>query len=777
MISARNLRRSTMKSTPTSSQISPKCIAAGIGLADRREICGLLALMEAAGSAEMVKGLVATAQEKMRLAPPPDVTPVARISSDMLAGPLPTPALRNRLWHELAAALELPDTIPLSSRRTRREAAAVAVRAAEVLKPAIIAARHAGEDVDATIAGKMGSRLLRSIPGLRSGADDACSFPDIVASEVEALMARLKDVDLDRTFDPEVAEAIRRGQVAMSAAALAGGGWLAFASAVGSAGFAPYMLAAQLSAFIPFVSGPALVSLLAVMVNPVTLIAGTAALGYWAFLGQSASTRRTVAARIAVLLSLRGMQDEEGGVAALVTGFRRCNRLSRADLKHLSRAQYDRLTNRTRRIEERLGLTLPPAAASAPGTWGQSLQSAGTHEGIVDIALVGTLTAGDMLFHVAAIDPAVLAAADFSRTLAIDDPLALAVHVADFASAGAQISLRGYTAEQLVMARLTDQGHVVTLAANSTMPGYDLIVDGHAVQIKCGANLSLLHDHFARYPDIPIIADIDLARMAEAADAPWSSLVSSVDGFDLDHVQGIMERSLDAAEALSDAGVPVFAILVGSARAASKVWSGEIPIEDLPAWLVLDLSIRGGLAATGQIGGAFVGLLVIGPAGALVLGPVIGVAALFGTGKLHGLVDRAIRGEWHDAVMAAAERLRREVMRSMTGQLDLLIERQQRVRRSGQQLPGNLMTWLDARMVDDVVAVWEDVDDLAEVMTLRDAMTLLLSASSTGIGDVEVARARRELAAMIATKPSTVDAIRSAGEMLAEAAERRLRKS
>ncbi|MDZ4392051.1 hypothetical protein [Cypionkella sp.] len=755
-----------MENLTASANISPANIAAGIGLADRREICGLLALLEVSGATEILKGLAVATQSKLMKTQAPEIDRLAQISSALLNTARSTDALRLQLWFEVSQNLGLPDRIPLSLRGIKSAAAALGVRAAELLKPSVLAARvtAAGEDTSTTI--KFGRKLLRVLPkGLRSSRDENISFQDVVAAELKALMDKLSQADLSGTVDPEVAAAIQKGRTAISTVAVAAGGWAAFASAVGSAGFAPFIAAAQLSAVIPFVSGPALVSFLAVMTNPVTVVASTAALGYWAIKGQSVSARETAAARVAILLAVRGLQDQDTGIAALASVLRRGHRLTEAELSHMSRNARDGLILRGRQIERRLSGEIPSPASSAPGAWGIPIKHA-TLPADLDVGVVAGLTAGDLLYHAAAIDPAVLKAADFSRLLDLDSPLDLAAHVESFAAAGAQIAVRGYTAEQLVMSSLVEQGHMVELAASSTMPGYDLLVDGNPVQVKCGASLSLLHEHFSKYPDIPVIADADLARMAETSGEPWAQLVSSVDGFDLDHVQSILERSLSAAEALSEGVVPVYAVIVGGARAASKAWAGEIPIEDLPAWLVLDLAIRGGLSSVGQIGGAFAGLLMIGPAGALVLGPVVGIAALLGTSQLHGLLDRAIRNPWHASVMEAAGRLRHALVNAGERRLDMMLERQFRLKDSSQNMPRELISWLDRRMADDVIHVWEILDGYGPVSTLRDAIQLLIHASAIGMADPDVLAARRQLKSLIEAKPSTVASLQQVGEKI-----------
>lgn len=754
---------SIMPYSASAPEIFPEHIAAGIGLADRREICGLLGLLEASGFSEILKEVAVSTKRRLDSKSAPEPSSVEKLSKSFLDGPQSTDALRSRLWLAIKQSLGLPGLFPLSMGGIGMDAAAMGVRAAEILGPSLIGKRNAATKPASGSSGDIGRKMLGAISRFRPRASEAVGFPDIVAAEMKAMMDGVVQVDLEGTLDPEVATALREGQSAMTAAALAGGGWVAVASVIGSAGFAPYMVAAQLSAVVPFVTGPALVSLLAVMINPVTVVAGTAGLVYWAAKGKVSSVQRVAAARVVILMALIGMQDRVGGIAALATVFRQLHDMPRHDLDHLNQEQYGELVQRARRLEQRLMGKAPPAMTTAPGNWGRPLP---TKEGTsaVDTGLVGALTAGDMLYHAAAIDPAVLAAADFSRLSSIGSPLELATHVSSFATQGAEIGLRGYTAEQLVMARLIEQGHAVELAADSTMPGYDLIVDGVPVQVKCGTSLSLLKEHFSKYPDIPVIADIDLAQSAETAGAAWAHLVTTVDGFELDHVQQIVERSLDTAQSLGENMVPVYAMIVGGARAVSKAWKGEIPVEDLPAWLILDLSIRGGLSATGHVAGAFAGLLVIGPAGALVLGPVAGVAALFGTRSLHDQVDHAIRRPWHAEVMEASDELRTTLVRACERQVDMLAKRRARLKRSNPDVPADLMSWINGCMAEDVIFACERLEDIRPITAPREAMELMLLASIIGMRDLAVLEASKRLSEQLRKKPSTTASMKRLGD-------------
>ncbi|MGH8478595.1 MAG: hypothetical protein ACREXK_03200 [Gammaproteobacteria bacterium] len=81
----------------------------------------------------------------------------------------------------------------------------------------------------------------------------------------------------------------------------------------------------------------------------------------------------------------------------------------------------------------------------------------------------------------------------------------------------------------------------------------------------------------------------------------------------------------DAGNALVNPNVPVFAICVG---AANSVWAyvrGHITGAQAMHQIMLDGAARAGLAVAGGFVGKTVGLLVFGPAGALVLGAALPV--------------------------------------------------------------------------------------------------------------------------------------------------------
>lgn len=108
--------------------------------------------------------------------------------------------------------------------------------------------------------------------------------------------------------------------------------------------------------------------------------------------------------------------------------------------------------------------------------------------------------------------------------------------------------------------------------------------------MKCGGNPDLLREHFETYPDIPVIANAELAK--DAADEPWASMVTTMEGFDLHAVETIRDQALDAGMDLAATDVVASALGVGALRGAIAVLREEIPARDLPAWLVVDAALK-----------------------------------------------------------------------------------------------------------------------------------------------------------------------------------------
>ncbi len=89
-------------------------------------------------------------------------------------------------------------------------------------------------------------------------------------------------------------------------------------------------------------------------------------------------------------------------------------------------------------------------------------------------------------------------------------------------------------AEQIVAIRLLEQGHQISFPENPNEPGHDLIVDGMPFQVKCTSDLGTIEDRFAKFPDIQVIANAEMANPIQESAAEWSSKVYFVEGYDLE---------------------------------------------------------------------------------------------------------------------------------------------------------------------------------------------------------------------------------------------------
>ena len=101
---------------------------------------------------------------------------------------------------------------------------------------------------------------------------------------------------------------------------------------------------------------------------------------------------------------------------------------------------------------------------------------------------------GDLLYSLAAIDPHVVAAADFSSKEDVANSFDFAAHLLGRMADrwhvresfdGLVSSQKGFVMEQLVAAKLATDGHAIEFPDASNQPGWDLIVDGQPFQVKC----------------------------------------------------------------------------------------------------------------------------------------------------------------------------------------------------------------------------------------------------------------------------------------------------
>lgn len=723
--------------------VPPWTIFAGLGALDRRELCNLIASFETTTlwsmSVDRVSDLLSRVQKDDQSS---DTTAFARrlkAAADALyASDATDKALRIRLWVRIAEALDLDGTLPLSTRKANSVGAGVANEVAAVLAtPAIC---DSG-DLPQTAMQKawQAVKSVRGRPHLdfaslvsdqaqlvaKAVAEAAVSgdIPDELAS---ALGERVRDHI--RSLPPELRDDAMRDALAAgdrAAFTVLATGTAAFSIGMGVnlAGFSAYILAAQASAFIPFMSGPAVVSTLFMLANPLFSIPAVLGIGYLANNYVNGGQAAKLAGIVSVQLSLRGLSAERDGLAVVLNDFRTA---SRGDLASLPTAIMAETIPRNAAIASATGGRLPKAlgglktAALASDRRGDLLEGllSKRRGDALEVAAVTALSAGDVLYNAVSIDPLVLAAADFSRTEDLGDIFQFGAFadrvgsMSEAAAAGAGNNLRGYVSEQLVAARLVEIGHVVSFPETPNNAGFDLLVDGMPFQVKCLQRLEGLRTHFDKYPDMPVYANAELAEAVMESGAEWAKLVFYVDGFDREIADLIMTTSMEAGEALGDLNVPYFAMAVSSARNLHRVWRGRMPLSDLPFSVVVDASVKGGLSGIGALSGNAVGLLAFGPAGALVLGSVGGVGALVWAGWTREQATRLLSAEWLSDLDVSTERFRAAVLTAVLAKVAMLNEKKARV----PDAVAEINDWIKARFADDIVFLGEVAYDLEAVI-------------------------------------------------------------
>ncbi len=769
--------------------VPPWTIFSGLGAVDRRELCNLIASFEATTLVSMSMDRASDVLSRFQKEDySSDTTAFAhrlKVAADNLfASDVSDRALRIRLWVRIAEALDQDPTFPLSFRRANSVGAGVAYKAA-----AVIAMPVAEDSEDAPQTGiKKAWKALRSIRGrphqdfaflvaeqaqlVAKAVAEAAASGDIPEELASALGERVRDHI--RSLPPELRDdAMRNALTAGDRAALAvlAMGTTAFSIGVGVnlAGFSAYILAAQASAFIPFMSGPAVVSTLFMLANPLFSIPAVLGIGYLAHRHVNGGQAAKLAAIVSVQLSLRGLSAERDGLAIALNDFRTA---AGADLASLPAKMRAEVGARNASISKATAGSLPTALGGLMHPSPTADRRRHLLDGVLsrsrgdgaEMAAVATLSVGDMLYNAVSIDPAALAAADFSRSEDIGDIFqfgAFAKHVgsmSEVAAAGAGNNLRGYVSEQLVAARLAEVGHVVSFPETSNNAGFDLLVDGVPFQVKCLQSIEGLRTHFAKYPDMPVYANSELAEALIESGAEWAKLVFYVDGFDREIADLIMTTSLEAGEALGDLNVPYFAMAASSARHLHRVWRGRLPLSDLPFSVVMDASVKGGLSTAGALSGKALGLFMFGPAGALVLSGVGGVGALLGAGWTREQVTRLLSSEWLCELDASTERFRTSVLAAVRTKVGMLKDKNARVPETVPEIKG----WINARFADDVVSLGEVEYDLeAVVPTLSQpakARACLAAMDAAKVHPLAVEAELAELLEILGSEPSKTQA-------------------
>ena len=740
--------------------IPPSTILAGFGSLTRRELSDLLALFEDTSLFNVVTSrmsdLVGGSSEHEGSETEAAFQRLLKETSDhIFDSDRPDAMLRLQLWCNARHALDLNAAIPFATRTANVRAADVAQRAANQLRDSISPsdAEESWTDLPDRIWSQLTEESWTDLPDrIWSRLEDFLSqpgpadFSKVVGAQgsrmlAEAAQEGLLDDDTREALvqkvreqledappelrDQSVEQALKSGDATALTVLTTGSSLVGLGVAVELAGFGAYILAAKASAILPLIGGKAAVSGLALLANPFFIVPTIIGGGVLASRQFGRSARANLASGLTIQMALMGLSAGSKGLATCLNDFKSLTG------KSVQAAGADTAQLYNRKVEligDLVGNPLPETPGYPPKGF-EKPPTGATLDGLEQVLFpdhqlgaseaiaVGGMTAGDIVYHAAAIDPAVLAAADFSRSedlSGIFDFGVFADRVEGMSGKqleGLESNLRGYVAEQLVATRLQEQGHQVELPDASNTPGYDLIVDGQRFQVKCLQDITGLRKHFETYPEYPVYANAEMVEKIKAAEpAPeWAGKVFGVEGYDRDITETIMQHSLKHGASLDDLDIPVFAIAVSAAKNVHAWWKGTLALEDLPFEVAVDAAVKGSLTTAGGFAGQSIGLLLFGPAGAVVLGAVGGTGALFGSGWARERLDEVLLDpEWMPRLDEATEDFRVALKAVMRTKLNILKSKMDQL----DSLEGELAPWIRARLMDNALAIAEGVAEL-----------------------------------------------------------------
>lgn len=663
--------------------------------------------------------------------------------------------LRLVLWMRLREAFDLPP-LTFGALRSARTAADDLVSATlkSIQPDSLEAARRwtgigKQRDIPTSLDTLARQTLAELVSNVMQGEGAAqAAVRDVLLREMKQSVEQLDDASRAKLL--RAINAREFNDDAIRTMLLTGSGLASFGGAVSLGGFSAYILAAQASAFIPLVSGPALVSFVAVLSNPVTIVLATVGVGWWATRSANQKIQSAIAMRVIALLALTGMNAGDTGLRGMSRAFARLPTMRKAgelDDKVLEKYRADWKTIAlVHHASHQLSLNViqamerPFPSNVSASRWERLLNKG---DGAApDMAAMGLLTLGELAYHIHSLDPAVLAAADFSRSVDLDNPIAFAAFahaieaMGNSSHLGAISNLKGYVAEQVVANQLVQQGHVVELPDTANEPGWDIAVDGVQFQVKNAADLNLLDRHFEKGYEFPILANAEVADLLAKAAAQgrtpeWADQVHFVEGYSQQAVQDLTEQSLQAGDGMLHPHVPVFAVTLAAIRQWRRFNRGQVSGSQAVQEVLVNGTLSASLAVAGNYAGIAIGLLVFGPAGALVLGSALPILSRTQLTRARKLAEDATQGvayaHWQEEAQARLDGLIARLEDGLKSKADVLKARASNQRPS---LLGDYLRWRVEEEVRFLREAWLRLQQIERV-EIEEASELLLVWIST----------------------------------------------
>jgi hypothetical protein len=289
----------------------------------------------------------------------------------------------------------------------------------------------------------------------------------------------------------------------------------------------------------------------------------------------------------------------------------------------------------------------------------------------------GVIAGGHLAEAVVQIDPHVIDAVQFSTVQELhslpDIHNYVDSHFFDMPAVSADgwfNRLTGYVAEQRAAEYFEQIGHEVQFAPVPNQPDWDMLVDGHPVQIK--ENLAQVKEFVVDHPDIDVFTSQDIAASIK------DPAVHGLDVLDKDAIHAATQGTLDGLDGTFglDIDFPVITFLLSSWREAKLLRRNKTTFIRASKNVAFDVGgVATGAAVGGQIG-ATLGSFLPGPG--TLLGGVAGLisGAIFGkfiATTIRKAPFNAAREAYNEAVETAQATISQEVDRSKERLRDLQV--------------------------------------------------------------------------------------------------------
>ncbi|HRJ01109.1 MAG TPA: hypothetical protein PKV67_10055 [Hyphomonas sp.] len=674
-------------------------IVAGIGIAPRSFLATSIALFEDSILQKRVADLIGKLDQgnvAAQSSPDSDDTAVASLqktAAGLSSSKLSDDELRLILWIKVREALQLP-ALTFGSLRSSKYAADDLVAASMgTLKPNAVdvvksklglgSKEHVPSNLD-ELARRTLAELIESVfevkhPATKPIRDEMlrsikCEIESLTPEVQAELMKSIGAQDLND-------DAIRK-------ILITGGGLGSLGVGVSLGGFSAYILTAQASAFIPFVSGPALVSLVAVLSNPITIILTT--LGVGALLTKNVNDKiaTAIALRVLSLLALTGVSAGEKGHRKMIRIFAllrdksvlrgvpdSCLKRYQSDWRIISpiHESPNELSVQTAEVMDRA-----ISADRGLDRWARVLEPGrGQASSVTGRA---SFSLGELLYTLHAIDPGVL-----QMLSDVSDLEAFALDSSARRSpwqTSVQIEPELFVSHSVVASLLIEQGHLIELPGHGVQADWHIKVDGEPFRILNVSNLYEVERQLALGLPHPILANAEIAALMASKDPlpEWASQVHFVEGYSKKLVNDTKEQMLAASDHASDTHNLDFIVPLSAIRHVIRYGQGEISGRQAIQEILIDGTVQTGLAVAGKFAGGTIGLLVFGPAGGLVFAGVLPMLSRSQLGPAKNILERATQGnqykEWNGHALESFKRLVDRLQKALIRKAEKLKARQ-----------------------------------------------------------------------------------------------------